>query len=143
MDLLSDLGGDLVAGLAYSALGLVLLVLGYVVVDRLTPGELTTLIYRERNRNAAVLVVSGVIALAAIIGVAIIASYDSLGRGLAYTACFGLVGIALLALAFVVIDRFTPGELGAICCDPDPHPAVWVTAAVHLAIGAIVAAAIS
>lgn len=143
MDFLNDLAFDLLAGLAYGALGLVLLALGYGAIDLLTPGRLTDLIYRERNWNAAAVVASGLVAIATINVTAIITSHDDLDKGLAYAGTFGLLGIVLLAISFVVVDKFTPGELGEIVCSPDRHPAVVVTVANHVAVGAIVAAAIS
>lgn len=143
MDFLNDLAFDLLAGLAYGALGLVLLALGYVAIDLLTPGRLSDLIYRERNWNAAAVVASGLVAIATINVTAIITSHDDLDKGLAYAGTFGLVGIVLLAISFVVLDKFTPGELGEIVCSPERHPAVVVTVANHVAVGAIVAAAIS
>jgi hypothetical protein len=42
-----------------------------------------------------------------------------------------------------VIDRLTPGDLGEICTDPEGSPAVFVTAALQIALGAVLAAAIS
>ena len=143
MDFLNDLAFDLLAGLAYGALGLVLLALGYVAIDLLTPGRLTDLIYRERNWNAAAVVASGLVAIATINVTAIITSHDDLDKGLVYAGTFGLVGIVLLAISVVVVDKFTPGELGEIVCSPERHPAVVVTVANHVAVGAIVAAAIS
>ena len=143
MDFLNDLAFDLLSGLAYGALGLVLLALGYVAIDLLTPGRLTDLIYRDRNWNAAAVVASGLLALATINVTAIITSHDDLDEGLAYAGAFGLLGIVLLAISFVVVDKFTPGELGEIVCSPERHPAVVVTVANHIAVGAIVAAAIS
>ena len=47
--------------LAYGGVGLVLLVLGYVLVDLLTPGKLNDLIFVDRNRNAGMLVASGLL----------------------------------------------------------------------------------
>ena len=59
--------GDLVVELgeiaAWGALAIVLLAVGYFVIDLLTPGRLGQLIYVEHNVNAAVVVASGVIAV--------------------------------------------------------------------------------
>ena len=143
MDFVNDLAFDLLAGLAYGALGLVLLALGYFVIDLLTPGRLSDLIYRDRNWNAAAVAASGLVAIATINVTAIITSHDDLDKGLAYAATFGVLGVVLLAVSFVVVDKFTPGELGEIVCAPERHPAVVVTVVNHIAVGAIVAAAIS
>ena len=143
MDFLNDLAFDLLAGLAYGALGLVLLAVGYGAIDLLTPGRLTDLIYRDRNWNAGAVVASGLVAISTILVTAIVTSHDDLDRGLAYAGSFGVLGIVLLVVSFLVVDRLTPGDLGEIVCDAARHPAVVVTVANHIAVGAIVAAAIS
>jgi len=74
---------------------------------------------------------------------AIVTADDDLGKGVLDAAVYGLIGIALLSLAFKVLDRLTPGDLGQICTDPQGSPAVYVTAAFQLALGAVLAAAIS
>ena len=143
MDFVNDLAFDLLSGLAYGAVGLALLALGYVAIDLLTPGRLSDLIYRDRNWNAAFVVGSGLVAIATIQVTAILTSHDDLDQGLAYSGAFGVLGVLLLVISFVVLDRLTPGDLGAIVCDRERHPAVVVTVANHIAVGAIVAAAIS
>jgi uncharacterized membrane protein YjfL (UPF0719 family) len=143
MDFANDLAFDVLAGLAYGAVGLVLLAVGYRAIDLLTPGRLSDLIYRDRNWNASAVVASGLVAIATIVVTAIVTSHDDLDQGLAYAGAFGVLGVVLLVISFVVVDRLTPGELGAIVCDQARHPAVVVTVANHLAVGAIVAAAIS
>jgi uncharacterized membrane protein YjfL (UPF0719 family) len=143
VDFINDLAFDLLSGLAYGALGLVLLALGYGAIDLLTPGRLTDLIYRDRNWNAAAVVASGLVAISTILVTAIITSHDDLDKGLAYAGSFGVLGIVLLVISFVVVDKLTPGDLGDIVCDTERHAAVVVTVANHIAVGAIVAAAIS
>jgi uncharacterized membrane protein YjfL (UPF0719 family) len=143
VDFLNDLAFDLLAGLAYGAVGLALLALGYGAIDLLTPGRLSDLIYRDRNWNAALVVGSGLVAIATIQVTAIVTSHDDLDKGLAYSGSFGVLGVILLVISFVVLDRLTPGDLGEIVCDRERHPAVVVTVANHIAVGAIVAAAIS
>jgi uncharacterized membrane protein YjfL (UPF0719 family) len=143
VDFLNDLAFDLLAGLAYGAVGLVLLAAGYVAIDLLTPGRLGDLIYQDRNWNAAAVVASGLIAIATIVVTAILTSHDDLDKGLVYAGSFGLLGVILLVISFLVVDKFTPGDLGELVCDQNRHPAVVVTVANHIAVGAIVAAAIS
>ena len=139
--------GDLLVELgeiaAWGALAIALLGIGYLVIDVLTPGRLGQLIYAEHNVNAAVVVASGVVAVGAIVTTSILTSLDGFGAGLVSAAAFGLVGIALLAVSFLVLDRLTPGDLGAIVTDAAPNPAAWVLAANHVALGAILAAAIA
>ena len=143
MDLLDDLARGVLATLAFAAVGTLVLGLGYVVLDAITPGNLRHLVYEDHNRNAAVLAGANVLALAGIVTTAIVTSDDDLGRGVADALVYGLVGIALLAAAFKALDKLTPGNLGEICTDPQGTPAVYVTAAFQLGLGAVLAAAIS
>ncbi|MER7819561.1 DUF350 domain-containing protein [Streptomyces sp. NPDC096153] len=138
---------DIVNGLgratAYGALGVVLLILGIVLVDVLTPGKLGRQIWEERNRNAAVLLSSALLGIGGIVFTSIWTTYDGFGKGLVSTAAFGVLGLVLMAVAFLVVDLVTPGRLGATLVEPEPHPAVWVTASCNLAVAAIVSASIA
>lgn len=143
MDYWSDLLEDLGSGLLYGLVGIVLLVLGYLLIDLLTPGKLGRQLCDDRNRNAGVLVSSGMIAIGIIVASAIIASEGDLEKGLGQSAGFGLVGIVLLGIAFAVIDLVTPGKLGDSLMGDEHEPMVYVTSATLVSVGAIVAAAIS
>ncbi|MBD0843789.1 MULTISPECIES: DUF350 domain-containing protein [unclassified Streptomyces] len=138
---------DIVNGLgragAYGALGLVLLVLGIVLIDVLTPGKLGRLIWEERNRNAAVLLSSALLGVGGIVFTSIWTTYDNFGKGLASTAAFGVLGLVMMALAFLVVDLITPGRLGVTLVEAEHHPAVWVTASCNLAVSAILSASIA
>ncbi|MFD5428208.1 DUF350 domain-containing protein [Streptomyces sp. NPDC127084] len=138
---------DIVNGLgratAYGALGVVLLILGIVLVDVLTPGKLGRQIWEERNRNAAVLLSSALLGIGGIVFTSIWTTYDDFAKGLLSTAAFGLLGLVLMAVAFLIVDLVTPGKLGATLVETEPHPAVWVTASCNLAVAAIVSASIA
>ena len=138
-DLLQGLG----EGVVWGALAIGLLVVGFVVIDRLTPGELGHLICVDRNVNAAVVLASGLLAIATIITTSILTSLDGFVPGVVSALAYGLLGIALLAVSFLITDRLTPGDLGEIVTNATPSPAAWVVGANHLALGAILAAAIS
>ena len=143
IDLLDDLVRGVLATLAYAAVGTVVLALGYAVLDAITPGNLRHLVYEDHNRNAAVLAGAHVLSVGGIITTAIVTSDDDLARGVVDALVYGLIGIALLAASFKVLDRLTPGDLGQICTDPEGTSAVYVTAAFQVALGAVLAAAIS
>ncbi|MFG3497539.1 DUF350 domain-containing protein [Streptomyces sp. NPDC047928] len=138
---------DIVNGLgraaAYGGLGLVLLILGIVLVDVLTPGNLRRLIWEQRNRNGAILLSSALLGIGGIVFTSIWSTYDDFAKGLASTAAFGVLGLVMMAVAFLVVDVITPGRLGAHLVEPEPHPAVWVTASCNIAVAAIVSAAIA
>ncbi|MFZ2238610.1 MAG: DUF350 domain-containing protein [Gordonia amarae] len=127
---------------AYAGVGVVLMAVSFVVIDALTPGKLRTQLWGTRNRNAAVLVSSNLAGEAIIVAAAIVASEGDLGEGLVYTIVYALIGLVIMAVAFVLIDLATPGRLGEILLDETPHPAVWVHATLHVAIGVIVAVSI-
>ncbi|MGI8731510.1 MAG: DUF350 domain-containing protein [Solirubrobacteraceae bacterium] len=144
MDYWEDLATELGAGLLYGFVGILLLALGYRMIDLLTPGNLGRQLCEERNRNLGVIVSAALLSVGIIVTSAIIASGGDLEKGLGQSAGFGLVGIGLLGVAFVVVDLITPGKLGEIVTGEDGHePMVYVTGAALLSIGGIVAAAIS
>lgn len=141
--MITNLLAELGSGLAFGLVGVIVLAVGYVAVDALTPGKLSQLVYVERNRNACLVVASGTLAVGGIVTTAIAGSANDFATGIVEALAFGLLGVVLLAVAFLVVDALTPGKLGAIVVDPAPHPAVYVTVAAHIAVGAIVAAAIA
>ncbi|MBA2438897.1 MAG: DUF350 domain-containing protein [Acidimicrobiia bacterium] len=127
----------------WGAMAIALLALGYGVIDLLTPGKLGQLIYVEHNVNATVVLASGLVAIGTIVTTSILTSLNGFLPGVVSALAYGVLGIALLAVSFLVADRITPGDLGAIVTDASPNPAAWVVAANHVALGAILAAAIS
>jgi hypothetical protein len=131
------------ASVAFSAVGIMLLLGGFLLTDALTPGKLRRQIWAERNRNAAMFLSSAMLGVAAIVFTSIMTTYPELVKGLATTSIFGVLGMFLMAGAFRLVDTLTPGRLGEIVVDPQPHPAVWVSCATNLAVAAIVCAAIS
>ncbi len=143
MDYWQDLLTELGSGMLYGLVGIVLLALGFKMMDALTPGHLGRQLCEDRNRNAGVIVSAAMIAVGIIVTSAIIASDGDLEKGLGQSAGFGLLGIGLLGVAFVVIDLLTPGKLGEILMGDEHEPMVYVTGAALLSIGGIVAAAIS
>lgn len=130
------------AATAYSLLGAALLVLGFLLTDALTPAALRSKIWVERNQNAAIFLSSKLIGVGAIAFTSIMTTYEDLVQGLVSTAVFGLLGLALMAGAFWLVDVLTPGPLGEILTDATPQPAVWVTAATNVSVAAIVCASI-
>ena len=127
---------------AFGVIGLALMALGFVLIDLLTPGNLREQIWLQRNRNVTVLVTSNLLGVGIIVTSAIAASEDAVLPGLVSTVIYGVLGLVLMGLSFLVVDLLTPGSLGALLVDPTPHPAAWVTGAAHLAVAAIVSAAL-
>jgi uncharacterized membrane protein YjfL (UPF0719 family) len=128
---------------AYTGVGIALLILGFVVLDLLTPGHLGRHIYEHRSVNAAVTLSAGFLGQGAIVFASIWTNATSgFGRALLYTVVFGVLGVLLQAVAFVVLDLITPGRLGAHLVEPAFHPAALVSAAAELAVAAIIVASI-
>lgn len=140
---MGNVAHGLLAATLFTITGLILLFLGSMLVDVLTPGRLRHQVWVERNRNAAVVLCSALLGVAAIVFTAILTSYDDLLTGLLSTMIFGGLGLVLMAVAFWLLNLITPGRLGDIIVDPDPHPAVWVTAGTNLAVAAIICASIT
>lgn len=138
-----DFGTAVGGALAYSAVGIVLMVLGYFIVDLLTPVKLGELIWTNRNRNAALLLSSNSLGVGLIVVGAIWASEGNLLEGIVSTLVFGVIGLAAMAVAFIVIDTLTPGKLGDIVTSEEFQPAVWVNSAMHIALGGVIAMALS
>lgn len=134
---------ELTAGLLYGAVGIALMVVGYYVLDLLTPGHLGRVICEKRSPNAAIVAGTTLLGIGAIITTAIATSGDDLAEGLADTAGYGGLGILLQGVGFKVIDLVTPGDLGEVLMRERLEPLALVAGAFHLSLGAILAAAIS
>ena len=137
-----ELLNGLLASVAFGAVGILMMILGYLLVDLATPGKLRDLIWVDRNPNAAILLVSGLLGVGTILTTAIAASANDLLAGLVGTAIYGVLGLVLMSLSFVIIDAATPGKLGDELTSPNVHPGTWVSAAAHLVIAVVIAAAI-
>ena len=128
---------------AYTGVGILLLVVGAVALDLLTPGHLARHIYEERSVNAGIALAAGFLGQGAIAFTTIWTNGTSgFGDALADTVVFGLVGIALQVVAFLVLDVLTPGKLGDMLMQVPFHPASLVSGASTLAVSAIIVASI-
>ena len=137
-------------GAAYTAVGIGLLALGFFVLDLLTPGHLGRHITShgsdtQASEGAGTVAGAWMLAQGLVLFTAIWTNADSsFGQELVATVVFGLLGIVLLAAAFVVLDLITPGRLGDAVCVPGPIvPLARLTACMLLAIAGIVCASIA
>jgi uncharacterized membrane protein YjfL (UPF0719 family) len=119
------------ATILYFLVGTTVLILGFFVVDVLTPGKLRQLVFIDRRPNAVTLACANYIALAAVIISAITNSYSQLGQGLVGVAVYGLMGVVI------------PGDFHEHIDEPELHPAAFATAVMLLAVGGVTAAALS
>lgn len=140
--MLQELLTGLLSAVAYGVIGVLMMALGYLLVDLATPGRLRDLIWVRRNPNAALLLVSGLLGVGIILTTAIAASSNDLVAGLVGTLAYGLLGLVLMSLSFLLIDALTPGKLGDELSSTDLHPGTWVSATAHVVIATLMAAAI-
>jgi uncharacterized membrane protein YjfL (UPF0719 family) len=128
---------------AYTGVGLLLLMAGAFALDLLTPGHLARHIYQERSVNAAIALAAGFLGQGAIAFTTIWTNATSgFGTALSWTVAFGVLGVGLQVVAFVVLDLLTPGKLGETLMQVQFHPASLVTAAATLSVSAIIVASI-
>jgi hypothetical protein len=135
------LGRGVGAILLYAVVGLVLMLVGFYAIDLASPGPLRKMV-DEGKPNAIIISAAGIVSMALIVVLAIIASSGKLAEGLIAAAVFGLVGIA----AEVVMVRVATIALGIdmhvlLASDEYNHEALMVAAA-QFALGMVVAFAI-
>ncbi|MDQ3676694.1 MAG: DUF350 domain-containing protein [Actinomycetota bacterium] len=128
--------------LAYTGVGLGVLLVGFFVVDLLTPGSLGEQVM-DGNMNAAVLAASSLLSLGLILWFAIFFT-GSGWDGLDEAAIFGAVGVAAQAVGFLLLDLLTPGNLSVVCLGGHKlHPATVVSAALQFAVALVVCASLT
>jgi uncharacterized membrane protein YjfL (UPF0719 family) len=127
--------------LAYTGVGLVVLTIGFLVLDVLTPGKLGQLVM-EGNPGAGLLSATALASLGLILYFAIYftgAGWD----GLDDAAVFGIVGVAAQAAGFFILDLLIPGKLADHCFEPRMHPAAWVTAGIQISVALVICASLT
>ena len=138
-DYWSAVGSGAGSILAYAALGLVLLVIGFYAIDLATPGRLSSIIRDERNPNATLLAACGVFAVALIIVAAIWSSGGRLTEGLISTAVFGLVGIVAQVAAAFAFNLLVRIDVRRLVHEPALQPAAVLLGVTNIAIGLVTA----
>jgi hypothetical protein len=64
-------------------------------------------------------------------------------EGAGRSIVFGIVGIGLMGLGYLLIDVLTPGKLGEVICTPERHGGAMVSAAAHFGAALIICACIA
>lgn len=131
------------ATISYFLVGTAVLVLGFIVVDLLTPGKLRQLVFIDRRPNAVILACANYIAVAAVVICAITSSYRQLGQGLIGVAVYGFIGVSLQGVAILAMHFAIPGHFHEHIDEPELHPAAFAAAVMLLAVGGVTAAALS
>jgi uncharacterized membrane protein YjfL (UPF0719 family) len=127
---------------AYTALGLVLLIIGFFAVDMTTPGRLTTIIRMNRNANATLLAVCGVAGVGLVVAASIFASGGKLLEGLIATLVWGLVGIVAQQLAMLVVRLLLGIDVTGLMNKEKLEPSAILLGAMQAAVGLITAVAV-
>ena len=139
----------------YAVLAGALLVAAYYVLDLVTPGHLGSHLrgvdetgaesVHAASRSAGLVTAAWLVSNALVLFTAIWTNgATSLGWALVWTLAFGVLGIALNAVMFFVIEAVTPGSLRRIVCAPGPvRPLAYVAAASALSVALIVCASIA
>jgi len=144
--LADNFGSDLVKGigaiLLYGVVGLLLMLVGFYAIDWTTPGKLSTLV-RRGLPNAVIVTASGMLSMAFIIVVAIFNSASDLTEGLITSLIYGLLGVIVQVIAVRLLEWATRIDVGSTIESETFAPASAVVAAAHLALGLVVAVAIS
>ncbi|EHY89791.1 DUF350 domain-containing protein [Saccharomonospora azurea] len=138
----TDLARGIGAIMLYAIVGLVLMVLGFYAIDLTTPGKLSELV-RAGLPNAVVITASGLVSMAFIVVVAIWTSASDLLEGLITSLVYGLVGIVAQVLAVRSLEWVTRIDVRSTIESEKYTPASFIVAAAHLALGLVVAVAIS
>ena len=127
--------------LAYAGIGLIILLIGFVVMDLLTPGKLGHLI-AQGNPNAAILGLTTLVSLGLVMWFAIF--FTGAGwSGLDDAAVFGAVGVATQAAGFGIVELLIPGPLRDVVDEPRLRPATAVLSGAQIAIALVVCASLT
>lgn len=138
-ELLNGIG----VSLAYFGVGALLLAVGFVMLDLLTPGSLRQHVFIDHRPNAAALHAASALALAIIIVTVMTNASDSLMWGLVDVAVYGLLGIVFQAVTLVILELVVPGRFRDLVSAPTFSTASIAVAATLVAVGAVNAAAIA
>lgn len=130
-----------VAGtLAYFALAAVILVVGFVILDLITPGKLHELVFVHHLPNAAVITVAQQVSIGIIVVTAVLTSSDNLTQGLIETAVFGALGLVIQVIVMALLEVFIPGRFRDLVEDPKLRSGAVVAAVILVVVGAVNAA---
>lgn len=130
-----------VAGtLAYFVLAAVILVVGFVILDLITPGKLHELVFVHHLPNAAVITVAQQVSIGIIVVTAVLTSSDNLTQGLIETAVFGALGLVIQVIVMALLEVFIPGRFRDLVEDPKLRSGAVVASVLLVVVGAVNAA---
>lgn len=142
-DRLPELLDGIGLSLAYFGVGALVLAVGFVVLDVLTPGSLRQHIFIDHRPNAAALHVASSVALAIIVVTVMTNASDDLLWGIVDVVVYGLLGVVFQAVTLVILELVVPGRFRDLVSAPTFSTASLAVAATLIAVGAVNAAAIA
>ena len=126
--------------LAYFVLAAAILVLGFVILDLITPGKLHKLVFVHHLPNAAIIIAGQQISIGIIVVTAVLTSSEILIEGLVETAIFGVLGLLIQVVVMVVLEALIPGRFRDLVEDPQLRSGAVVVAVILVVVGAVNAA---
>ena len=126
--------------LSYFVLAAVILVVGFVILDLITPGKLHELVFVHHLPNAAVITAAQQASIGIIVVTAVLTSSDILSEGLLETAVFGVLGLVIQVVVMAVLEAVIPGRFRDLVEDPKLRSGAVVAAVILIVVGAVNAA---
>ncbi|RJQ77436.1 DUF350 domain-containing protein [Pseudonocardiaceae bacterium YIM PH 21723] len=119
------------------------MLIGFWAIDLTTPGKLYLLV-REGRPNAVAVSAAGLISMAFVVVIAINAwGVGQLWQGLIASLIYGLVGIVVQVIAVMVMEWAAKLDMDTLLHEQAYKPLSLVIAAAHIAMGLVVAVAVS
>lgn len=129
--------------LAYFVLAAVILVVGFIILDLITPGKLHELVFVHHLPNAAVITAAQQIAIGIIVVTAVVNSSDILTEGLVETAVFGVLGLVIQVIVMLLLEVLIPGRFRDLVEDPKLRSGAVVAGVLLVVVGAVNAACLT
>jgi uncharacterized membrane protein YjfL (UPF0719 family) len=133
----------ILATVAYAATGGVLLAVGYVVLDLVTPGRFTDLLRDGGSANAAALAMGNLAAVTIVVATAGLSSPDETVDGVISMAGYGAIGVVAQAAWLVALSAGLRGDVGKLLLTRELHPLSVVVATASVALGVVTAVAVA
>ncbi|MFT3898958.1 MAG: DUF350 domain-containing protein [Gordonia sp. (in: high G+C Gram-positive bacteria)] len=125
---------------SYGLLGILVLILGYIALDVVTPGKLKITLWEESQQDGVILTAGFLVSLGVVYAAAVRAGgmTEYLWQGLLFAFIYSIAAIALMIFAYFLIDWLTPHKLGELLMNGN-SAIVWVPTVVFVALGVAMA----
>lgn len=127
----------------YFVLSLVVLLVGFGILDALTPGKLYRAVFVDHLPNAAVIAIAQQIGLGIIVVTAILGSSSSFLEGATEVLVIGLLGVVLQTIALIVLELLIPGRFRDLILDHKLRAGAIAAGVILVVIAAVNAACLT